>query len=192
MSNDTQTASAGAPRTQPRGGGRSLKLPQWLLVMTPAAIAFAVLARLALDQIPGPVRFRFDLSPLALEPLAVQLHLAAALGAFFLGLWILWAPKGTGLHKPLGWTWVGLMATTAISSFFIRSVIMPGVGGMGPIHALSAWVVIALPMGIAAIRRKDVTAHRKSMYGMFLGGMGVAGLFTFLPGRLMWSLFFTT
>jgi len=28
------------------------------------------------------------------------------------------------------------------------------------------------------------------MTGMFTGGMLIAGLFTFLPGRLMWDLFF--
>jgi len=28
------------------------------------------------------------------------------------------------------------------------------------------------------------------MTGMFVGGLIVAGLLTFLPGRLMWTLFF--
>jgi hypothetical protein len=36
----------------------------------------------------------------------------------------------------------------------------------------------------------QIAAHRKQMTDMFVGGMLIAGLFTFLPGRLMWSLFF--
>jgi uncharacterized membrane protein len=28
------------------------------------------------------------------------------------------------------------------------------------------------------------------MSGLFVGGMGVAGLFAFLPGRLLWYVFF--
>ena len=28
------------------------------------------------------------------------------------------------------------------------------------------------------------------MTGMFVGGLVVAGLLTFLPGRLMWAIFF--
>jgi uncharacterized membrane protein len=28
------------------------------------------------------------------------------------------------------------------------------------------------------------------MTGMFMGGLVIAGLFSFLPGRLMWHLFF--
>jgi len=79
------------------------------------------------------------------------------------------------------------MAVTAISSFFLT-----GLNGnqFSWIHGLSAWALIGLPMGIAAARRKDIARHRKHMTGMFTGGMLVAGLFTFLPGRMMWSIFF--
>ena len=95
--------------------------------------------------------------------------------------------KGRGLHKRLGYAWVVAMAVTAISSFFLT-----GLNGnqFSWIHGLSAWTIIGLPMGLAAARRKDIAAHRKQMTGMFTGSMLVAGLFTFLPGRMMWSIFF--
>jgi uncharacterized membrane protein len=35
-----------------------------------------------------------------------------------------------------------------------------------------------------------MAAHRHTMTGLFLFGRIVAGAFTFLPGRLMWRLFF--
>jgi len=81
------------------------------------------------------------------------------------------------------------MSVTAISSFFITGLMG---SSYSPIHALSAWTMIGLPFGIAAIRRRDVQQHRRSMTGMFVGGMVVAGLFSFLPGRLMWHIFFAT
>jgi uncharacterized membrane protein len=36
-----------------------------------------------------------------------------------------------------------------------------------------------------------VQAHRRAMTGMFVGGLIVAGALTFLPGRLMWAIFFS-
>ena len=78
------------------------------------------------------------------------------------------------------------MGMTALSSFFITGIFE---NAFSPIHALSAWVLLGLPFGIAAIRRRDIKKHRDSMTGMFTGGMVITGLFTFLPGRLMWDLF---
>ena len=43
---------------------------------------------------------------------------------------------------------------------------------------------------VYAARRHRVAAHRRAMTGMFVGGLIVAGAFTFLPGRLMWAIFF--
>lgn len=96
-------------------------------------------------------------------------------------------PKGRGLHKPLGWAWVIAMGVTAISSLFIT-----GLNGnsYSLIHLLTGWTLIALPMGIFAVRNRNVLAHRRAMTGMFLGGLVVAGALTFLPGRFMFELFF--
>ena len=128
-----------------------------------------------------------DAARLVESPVVLKMHLAGALSAFGIGTALMMGVKGRGLHKRLGYAWVVAMAITAISSFFLT-----GLNGnsFSWIHGLSAWTIIGLPMGIAAARRKDIAKHRKEMTGMFTGGMLVASLFTFLPGRMMWSIFF--
>ncbi len=117
----------------------------------------------------------------------IQAHVLAALAAFGLGLVLLLNRKGSSFHKAMGWTWVGLMAMTAGTSLFIT-----GLNGdsYSLIHGLTAFTLVMLPLGVMAARRKDITRHRRTMTGLFLGALLVAGVFTFVPGRLMWSLFF--
>lgn len=148
--------------------------------------AYAVISHMML-QGEGPVRVRLDLTPLLQSPLVVQTHVAGATLAFAIGCILLAGVKGRALHRTLGYVWVVAMAVTAISSFFLQSI---NPGSFSIIHALSAWTMIVLPMGLAAARRKNIAKHRKEMTGMFVGGLLVAGLFSFLPGRLMWHLFF--
>jgi uncharacterized membrane protein len=64
---------------------------------------------------------------MTLEPLLkaapiIQVHAFAAMGAFALGLVQFAAPKGTLPHRTIGWIWVALMATIAISSFWIHQI----------------------------------------------------------------------
>ena len=126
-----------------------------------------------------------DLALLAAQPVVIQLHVVAALSALLIGTVLLLGVKGTTLHRTLGWTWVVAMATVAISSFFIRTS-----GNFSWIHLLSGWTVIALPMAVFAARRHNIKAHRGGMTGLFVGGLLIAGLFTFAPGRLMWKIVF--
>ena len=154
-----------------------------------AFAGYAIVSGLILRTMGSPpVHFRIDAARLVDASLMVKLHLAGALTAFVVGAVLLRGVKGTGLHRRLGYTWVAAMAVAAVSSFFLV-----GLNGnhYSPIHGLSAWTVIALPMGIASARRKNIRAHSKTMTGMFTGGLLVAGLFAFLPGRLLWSIFFT-
>ena len=117
----------------------------------------------------------------------LKLHLGAALSALAIGLVIMARPKGVGLHKTLGWLWVGAMAVTAVSSFFLRGL---NGGALSLIHLLSGWTVIVLPMGVAAIRSRNVVTHRRIMTNLYVGGLLIAGALTFIPGRLMWAVFF--
>ena len=159
----------------------------WMISI--ALVVYAVLSIAILMHFQAVPRFRIDLSPLLRSETAVQIHVAAAVTTLLVGTVLMFAPKGFRLHRTLGWTWVVAMAVTAGSSFFITMIFETH---FSPIHALSAWTMIGLPMGIAAIRRRDVAKHRKEMTGMFVGAMIVAGLFSMLPGRLMWEVFFTT
>jgi uncharacterized membrane protein len=128
-----------------------------------------------------------DLSLVAAAPWQIKLHLTAALLALGIGIVQMVGIKGNALHKVLGWTWVVVMGTTAVSSFFIREL---NHGSLSLIHLLSGWTIIALPMAIVAIRRGKVAMHARLMMGLFLGGLIIAGLLTFIPGRLMWQVFF--
>ncbi len=177
--------------SKPVADGRRRVLP--LLAGTGIALAVVAVAMVAspydIATIAGrDWRLRTpDLALLARQGLAIHVHLAAAVAALAIGAVIMLRPKGVGLHKTLGWTWVAAMAVTAVSSFLIR-----GLNGdaLSLIHALSGWTIIALPMAVAAVRRGDVARHRRSMTSLFLGGLLIAGAFTFIPGRLMWRVFF--
>jgi uncharacterized membrane protein len=128
-----------------------------------------------------------DVSRVASLPPPLQLHIVAAILAFAIGTIILLRPKGSGFHKTLGWAWVIAMGTTAMSSFFIT-----GLNGnnLSFIHLISGWTVVALPMALFAIRTKRLQMHRRMMTGLFVGGLVFAGALTFIPGRLMYQLFF--
>jgi len=120
----------------------------------------------------------------------IALHLSAALAALLIGAVVLARRKGTPDHRALGWGWVGVMGATALSSAFIRDHGLPNIAGYTPIHLLTAFVAVALPIGILRIRRGDVVGHRRLMRGLFIGGCVIAGLFTLLPqrylGQLLW------
>jgi uncharacterized membrane protein len=45
-------------------------------------------------------------------------------------------------------------------------------------------------MGIWRVRTGNIRAHGRTMAALFVGGLIIAGAFTFLPGRLMWAVFF--
>jgi uncharacterized membrane protein len=119
---------------------------------------------------------------------AIPLHAFAAMAALALGIVQFTAPKGTLPHQTLGWIWVGLMAVVAASSFGIHQIRLWG--PWSPIHLLSIMVLILLPFAVIAARRHHVSGHRKTMIGIFAGGLVIAGLFTFMPGRIMHGVIF--
>ncbi|MEL7033552.1 MAG: DUF2306 domain-containing protein [Pseudomonadota bacterium] len=175
------------PTLSPRALVQRIPGPVWPVLI--ALVIYAIVSQLILAAHPeAEPRFRLSLDPILTASMAIQIHVIAALSAFLVGVILLLAPKGLRFHKTLGWTWVLAMAVTALSSFFITGLMG---SSLSPIHALSAWTMIGLPMGIAAIRRRDIRQHRHSMTGMFVGAIVIAGLFSFLPGRLMWEIFFT-
>jgi uncharacterized membrane protein len=118
----------------------------------------------------------------------IPLHAFAAMAAFALGIVQFAAPKGTLPHRTVGWIWVGLMAVVAASSFWIHEIRL--LGPWSPIHLLSIMVLGLLPVAVVAARRHNVSRHRKTMIGIFTGGLVIAGLFTFLPGRIMHAVVF--
>ncbi len=110
------------------------------------------------------------------------IHLAAVAPAVAIGAAQLLMPKGTRLHKAMGWTWVLAMVTVAVSSFWIME--SRNGAGWSLIHLLSAWTLISLGLAIWYIRRGNVRAHKGFMVGTLLGLAG-AGLGALAPGRFL-------
>ncbi len=129
-------------------------------------------------------------APLLNAPVQIQLHAFAAMGAFALGIAQFVAPKGTLPHRTVGWIWVGLMLIVAISSFWIHGKSPRLAGPFGPIHLLSIMVLLLLPLALFFAHRHNARGHARTMIGIFIGGLVVAGLFTFIPGRLMHAVAF--
>jgi uncharacterized membrane protein len=129
-----------------------------------------------------------SLAPLLNSEPVVQLHAFAAMAAFGLGLVQFIAPKGTLPHRTIGWIWVSLLMTIAVSSFWIHSIRL--VGPFSPIHLLSIFTLIMLPLAVLAAHRHDVARHRRAMTSIFFGALVIAGLFTFVPGRIIHAVAF--
>ena len=129
-----------------------------------------------------------SLKPLLDAAPAIPAHAFAAMAAFVLGLVQFAAPKGTLPHKTVGWIWVSLMALVAISSFWVHEIRL--FGPFSPIHLLSIFVLVMLPLAVWKAHTHQVRAHRRAMIGMFLGALVIAGLFTLLPGRIMHTVVF--
>ena len=129
-----------------------------------------------------------NLAPLLEAAPAIQFHAVAALGAFALGLLQFAAPKGTIPHRTVGWIWVALMVAVSISAFFIHEIRLWG--PWSSIHLLAIFTLAMLPLAVWHARHHAVEQHRKAMISIFLGALVIAGLFTFVPGRIMHAIAF--
>ena len=119
---------------------------------------------------------------------AIQFHAFAAIAAFAIGAVQLSAPKGTIPHRLIGWLWAALMLIVAISSLFIHEIRLWG--PWSPIHLLSILVLVTLPLAVLHARRHEVRRHRIAMLMLFSGALVIAGIFTFLPSRIMHAVAF--
>jgi len=129
-----------------------------------------------------------SLAPLLDAAPAIPLHAFAAMAAFVLGVVQFAAPKGTVPHRAIGAIWVALMAVVAISSFWIHQLRL--LGPWSPIHLLSIFTLVMLPLAVWRAHTHQVVAHRRIMIYLFCGALVVAGLFTLLPGRIMHAVVF--
>ena len=117
----------------------------------------------------------------------VLAHTAAALLAIGVGAVAFAARKGTLAHRIAGRAWVALMLAAAISSFWIQ-----GLGHFSPIHLLSIAVPVMLGAAVWCAMTGRIERHRQMMTRLYLFGLGVAGLFTLLPGRLLGRVLWTS
>ena len=114
-------------------------------------------------------------------------HMTAAFLAIGVGAFAFVARKGSLAHRAAGRSWVLLMLVAAISSFWIRAT-----GHFSAIHLLSVALPVLLGLGVYFAATGRVRRHRAMMLGIYAGGLGIAGLFTLLPNRLLGHLLWTS
>jgi uncharacterized membrane protein len=134
------------------------------------------------------MEIEMNFQPLLDASPAIQIHAWTAVAALILGAIVLFRRKGDRLHRRGGRIWVGLMLVVTLSSFFIHEIRLWG--QWSPIHLLSISTLLALVRAVAMIRRGNVTAHKRTMKATFGGALVIAGLFTFVPGRIMYEVVF--
>ncbi len=160
------TATPATPRTLS---------PRFIFACVTIAVLGAAIFMAAAALIAGKAHITYKETPWALA-----IHLGTVIPALLLGGPILLMKKGTALHKALGRFWATLMMVTALSSFWLQGLI----GTIGPIHIFSVVTLVSIPRAIWAIRKGDVRAHQRAMIGPYVGLLA-AGLFAFIPGRLL-------
>lgn len=117
-------------------------------------------------------------------------HLATILPSIFIGTYLMIFRKGTPLHRKLGKVYLLLMLKTGIAT-----AIMPSMGPklfnhFGFFHIFSALTLWTVPNTWNALKRKDIRAHKFGMVGLYIGGIVIATIVAFLPGRTMYNFFF--
>ena len=128
-----------------------------------------------------------NLSVFLEAPFVIQVHVVAALVAVGAGAGQLLSRKGTARHRVLGYVWVSLMTAAAVTAIFIREI---NHGSFSFIHLFVPLTFFGLFGLIYHIRIRDITRHRRIAFLLFFFALITPGLFAFIPGRLMWQIFF--
>ena len=164
---------ATAPRSSPMQVGWLQKLLGALALLLAAMLVVAIARRAGGAGL-----------PVAHMPWWLIVHMLTVIPALPLGAYLLLRPKGTPRHRLLGKIWCALMVVTAVVSF---GTLLPGAGAyLSWLHIFSIATLAGVPRLIMAARRHDLPAHRRGVT-MVYGGLVGAGLFVFLPWRVLGS-----
>ena len=156
-----------------RGGAQSIApdMLDRILAATASALLIAVVIALAKGYPQWPA-----------VPGVVWAHLVTIMVALMLTPVMLLRPRGTPTHGLLGKVWVVAMTLTAVISLFVH-VISPGHFTL--IHILSVLVIVMAPRVWLTARARNVLAHRRSVRGLVIGALLIAGYFTFPFDRML-------
>lgn len=114
-------------------------------------------------------------------PGVIWLHLLTIVVALALTPVLLWKRRGTPDHRALGYAWAGAMFLTAVDSLFVTT--KPGHFSL--IHILSVFTIVMVPVLVLAARKGNVARHRRTVRGLIIGALLIAGFFTFPFDRLL-------
>ncbi|SMF83470.1 DUF2306 domain-containing protein [Pseudobacteriovorax antillogorgiicola] len=117
------------------------------------------------------------------------LHLLTVVPSAIIGAYLFLGSKGTAFHKQIGKVYMALMFLTGIVTLFMEASIGPKLmNHFGYLHLFSLLTMYSVPTAIISARRGDITAHKRSMIYLYLGGIAIAGSFAFGPGRFLSSV----
>jgi uncharacterized membrane protein len=119
--------------------------------------------------------------------LAIQIHIAVAVGALLLGIIMLVRRKGGPSHRLIGRGFMVLMLATATSAIFIREL---NDGSFSWIHIFIPLTFFTAWEAIHYVRKGNIKRHRHAVLGLFFLALLIPGVFSFMPGRTMWMIFF--
>ena len=117
-----------------------------------------------------------------LMPVNVWAHLSTIMAALVLTPVMLLRPRGDRLHRTLGKVWLVIMTVTAAITFDIQLI---REGQFSPIHILSLLTLLAVPQIYWTARTHQPGKHRRAVRGVALGGLLIAGFFTFPFNRML-------
>jgi uncharacterized membrane protein len=78
------------------------------------------------------------------------------------------------------------VVVVSVTAFWIHELRLWG--PWSPIHLLAIFTLVMLPLAVLHARRHRVVPHSRAMIGIFAGALVIAGLFTFVPGRIMYKV----
>lgn len=128
-------------------------------------------------------------SPLFNSDFAIVSHALLAIASIVLGALQFVLPKGTRLHKLIGYVWASMMLYVAASSFFIHEIKLIA-DLFSPIHLLSIYVLFSVTTAVWKARKGDIKGHRQHMIQLYIFALIITGGFTFFPGRIMHQVLF--
>ena len=128
-----------------------------------------------------------NLDPIVSASPVIQIHLAAALLALGLGI-VMWRrPKGTKNHKITGRLFMALMLVTALTAIFIREI---NRGQFSWIHIFVPLTLVGIVQALWAIKNRNIKKHVGHVRNLFFFALLIPGVFSFMPGRRLFAVFF--
>jgi uncharacterized membrane protein len=124
--------------------------------------------------------------PEGFRQIAITTHFAAIFAVLPLTIIQVLMPKGTLPHRVIGYAWCALMVAAALVSFGIHEL----TGGFSPPHIFSIATLIVVPLIIYFARQGRVKSHRAMIVTMMFT-LIFAGSLTFIPGRVIGTLFWS-
>ncbi len=128
-----------------------------------------------------------NFDPITSAPLAIQIHLAGAILAVLFGTAMWLRPKGTASHKMTGRVFMVLMLFVAASAIFIQEI---NRGHYSLIHLFVPLTLVGVVQSLWAIKNRNIKRHIRSVKGLFFGALLIPGIFSMLPGRRLFAVFF--